>query len=106
MLIDGNIRLIGVIDGMHVRGDWVHIHDACAPAALEVPSRWWVEGRDRRSLVDGPLLGRTVRIGEEVHEEVEESGDDPVVLDEVGCNRGDGEQLKGEILDRAFRLAI
>ena len=56
--------------------------------------------------MDGPLLWRTVGVGEEVNKEVQESRDDPVVLDKVRCDRGDSEQLKGEIFDRAFRLAI
>jgi hypothetical protein len=91
LLVDRNIGLVGVIDGMDMGRYWVHVYDACATATLEVARRWRVEGRDRRSLVDGPLLWRAMRVGEEVNEEVQESRDDPVVLDEVGCDRGNSE---------------
>ena len=91
LLVNGDVGLVRVVDGVDVRRDRVHVHDTGAAAALEVASRGRIEWRYRRGLVDCPLLWRPVWISEEVDEEVEEPGNNSMVLDEV---RGDGRNGK------------
>lgn len=115
LLIDRDIGLAGVVDGVDVLRGGVGLHMAMASGRnssswARVPSAsassscsntdsrsdsdsgtWGVEWGDRGSLLDCPLFGWPVGVGEEVDEEVEQSDDDSVVLDEMGSHRRDGE---------------